>query len=336
MEVNVLPPSSEFPLSTYQGKFARFMLETNVSLSQFSNYRIGGSAHYFFIARGLEDIYKSVTLAQIYKWPVFILGGGTNLLINDEGFGGLVLKINLNFISQNDNLVTVGAGVSMDDLLNFCIERGLSGLEWAGGLPGTVGGAVRGNAGAFKGEIKDSINKVVSLKYKEVSLPYIVSRGGAECDFGYRTSVFKKYDGEEIILTATFNLRPGNKATIRQSIEEKVRWRQSRQPLDYPNIGSIFKNVAWELVPKYLQDSDDFKKHLKTDPFPVLPTATLIDKAGLKGVSFGGAMISPKHPNFIVNLGTANATDVRNLVDLVKAAVKEKFEVNLEEEIIYV
>ena len=317
------------------------MFETNVKLSQFSNYRIGGLARYFFIAHGLEDIYKSIALAQIYKWPIFILGGGTNLLISDNGFNGLILKPALNFInlskSDFDNwIVTVGAGVSVSDLLNFCIERGLSGLEWAGGLPGTVGGAVRGNAGAFKGEIKDSVTEVASLKITEVKLPYIIKRGREECDFSYRTSVFKKNSGQELILTVAFELKSGNPKAIRQSAEEKIKWRQSRQPLDYPNIGSIFKNVNWQSIPKSLQDSEEFKKHLKSDPFPVLPTATLIDKAGLKGVSFGGAMISPKHPNFIVNLGMASAADVKNLINLVKLEVGNKFGVDLEEEIIYV
>ena len=317
-------------------------METNVKLSQFSNYKIGGLARYFFITKGLEDTYKAITLAQIYKWPVFILGGGTNLLIGDEGFDGLVLKPEINFINLlkwniNSWVVEVGAGLSVNDLLNFCIEKGLSGLEWAGGLPGTVGGAVRGNAGAFKGEIKDTVHQVLSFKYKDVGRPYIVRRGGAECAFRYRDSVFKSGDGkDEIIITVSFALKKGDKQAIRQDIEDKIKWRQERQPLDYPNIGSIFKNVDWQLVPKSLQDNSDFKQHLKTDPFPVLPTATLIDKAGLKGISCGGAMISPKHPNFIVNLGTADAGDVKKLIELVKVTVADKFGVKLDEEVIYV
>ena len=140
------------------------MFERNVPLRLYSNYKIGGEAKYFYRAEGLDNLIKAIKEAGAMKLPVFILGGSTNLLIGDEGFDGLVLKPEIKFLHAHDNLVHVGSGVLMADLLNFCIERGLSGLEWAGGLPGAVGGAVRGNAGAFGGEIKDSIQKVASIK----------------------------------------------------------------------------------------------------------------------------------------------------------------------------
>ena len=322
------------------------MFEEKVKLSQFSNYKIGGLARYFFVAKGLEELYRAVVAAKIYKWPVFILGGGTNLLISDKGFDGLVIKPDLKFINQTPCegvhlAVTAGAGLLVSELLEFCIEKGLSGLEWAGGLPGTVGGAIRGNAGAFKGEIKDTIHEVVSFKYKDVGHPYIVKRDGVGCVFKYRDSIFKSGDGkDEIIITASFILKKGDKQSIRQAMEDKIKWRQERQPLDYPNIGSIFKNIAWSDVDRTSAIvgalKEELRKHMKTDPFPVLPAATLIDKANLKGISFGGAMISPKHPNFIVNLGIADAGDVKQLINLVKSVVRKKFAISLEEEIIYI
>lgn len=313
------------------------MFLENVRLSQFSNYKIGGVARYFFLANSLSDLLVALEKARSKSLPIFILGGGTNLLIKDEGFFGLVIKSDFQFTNCQGNLVTVGSGLMVNDLLNLCIDKSLSGLEWAGGLPGTVGGAIRGNAGAFKGEIKDAVIDVISLKFKGFKSPKIVKRTKEECNFNYRDSIFKQNDGKEIILSATFALRQvQDKQAIRRAVEDKIKWRQERQPLDYPNIGSIFKNVDWNLVPEKWQEKDEIKKHIKTDPFLVLPAATLIDQSGLKGVSFGGAMVSPKHPNFIVNTLQASSEDVKKLISLVKKSVRNKFDIELEEEVIYI
>lgn len=315
------------------------MILENVSLKPYSHYTIGGVARYFCRADGLYSLLEAMRFARKKKLTVFILGGGTNVLFGDGGFKGLVVKPEICFVAAAPALpetvaVTVGAGISFSDFLVFCMERGLSGLEWAGGLPGTVGGAIRGNAGAFKGEIKDSLIEVVSVDV--TGEPRLVKRDCAACAFHYRDSIFKARDGKEIILAATFMLLPGSAASIRAAIEEKIAWRNNRQPLEYPNVGSIFKNVAWERVPAHLQSNEVFQKHMKTDPFPVIPAACLIDKAGLKGVSCGGAMVSQKHPNFIVNAGAAESKHVQQLIGLVRAEVKRKFHIDLEEEIVYV
>lgn len=307
------------------------MFEQNVSLRLYSNYKIGGNAKYFYKAEGLDNLIKAIKEVKAMKLPVFILGGSTNLLIGDEGFDGLVLKPEIKFLHAHDNLVHVGSGALMADLLNFCIERSLSGLEWAGGLPGTVGGAIRGNAGAFGGEIKDSIVGIISVSMEGEIL--LVRRSKEECQFGYRNSIFKKQPGE-IILGAVFNLKFGDSKDIRLLTDDKINYRYRKHPMDYPNIGSIFKNVSWRDVPD--QHKEIFKEKIKQDPFPVLPTAILIDRCGLRGVSFGGAMISPKHPNFIVNIMEATADDVKELIKLVKEKVFEKFGIKLEEEIQYV
>ena len=303
--------------------------EENVPLRLYSNYKIGGEAKYFYKAEGLDNLIKAIKESRAMELPVFILGGATNLLIGDEGFDGLVLKPEIKFLHTHDNLVHVGSGVLMADLLNFCIERGLSGLEWAGGLPGTVGGAVRGNAGAFGGEVKDTIYEVSSLNSLS-SLKSLNTRNNKECEFGYRNSIYKQNPGE-IILGAVFNLKQGDPKEIRLLTDDKINYRYRKHPMDYPNIGSIFKNVDWNLVPD--QHKELFKEKMKQDPFPVLPTAILIDRCGLRGVSFGGAMISPKHPNFIVNTMEATADDVKELISLIKEKVLEKFGIKLEEEV---
>jgi len=311
------------------------IFEFNVPLSGYSGYKIGGPACYFYQGSRVDDLTTAVGKARREKLPIFILGGGTNILFGDEGFAGLVLRPTVDFMKRQESLVTVGVGTSVERLLDFVIDNSLSGFEWAGGLPGLIGGAIKGNAGAFKGEIKDSVIEVVSLNFD--GKPQIRKRTGEECCFRYRDSIFKSGPAAgEIILQATFALKPGKKKIIRESIEEKIKWRQDRQPLDYPNIGSIFKNVDWRLVPKKWQVKPALQKHLKTDPFPVLPAAYLIDQCGLKGISYGGAMISAKHPNFIVNCGSASAADVKALSRLIESAVYRKFGISLEKEVIFV
>jgi UDP-N-acetylmuramate dehydrogenase len=307
------------------------VFQEKISLAQFSNYKIGGPAEFFFEAKSADDVEWAVREAKSRKLDIFILGGGTNLLISDDGIKGLVLKPNLNFLEADEETIMAGAGILVSKLLGFTISKGLSGLEWAGGLPGTVGGAVRGNAGAFGGEMKDKIKEVESLDTGSFKRN---KRNKKDCEFDYRSSIFKKLNGREIILSATFTLKKGAPDDIKKSISEKVEYRRARQPLEYPNIGSIFKNVPVELVPKeILEKCTDV---IKQDPFPIVPAARLITLSGLKGTRRGGAVISPKHGNFIVNVSGATASDVKSLIELVKKEIKNKFGIELEEEIVTV
>lgn len=307
-------------------------IKSGVSLKEHSAYRIGGNTKFFLEAEDAAALGEAVAFARKNTLPYFILGGGTNVLFGDEGFEGIVIKSAIRFINKEGRKVRAAAGTLMSELLEFTIENGLSGLEWAGGLPGTVGGAIRGNAGAFGGETKDRIKEVISLDVSGAS-PKVVKRDQKECRFGYRASVFKTKDGKEIILEATFELERGNKTAIRSAIEEKIRYRKERHPLEYPNIGSIFKNVPMENVPK--ASLGRFFHVIKTDPFPVVPTAFLLAEAGMKGAKVGGACVSEKHPNFIVNIGGARASDVRKLIEEARAAVQRQHGIMLEEEIIY-
>jgi UDP-N-acetylmuramate dehydrogenase len=300
----------------------------NIPLAQHSNYRIGGPARYFCDAASEEEIRSAISFAREKHVPIFILGSGTNLLFADEGFAGLVLKPNLSHLESSGGIVDIGAGALVSDLLNFTIHLSLSGLEWAGGLPGTVGGAVRGNAGAFKGEIKDRIISVDSL---DVDTLEKTSRDNPACRFGYRSSVFKEKNGKEIILSIRIQMERGDPAKIAAGIQDKINYRLQRHPMEFPNTGSTFKNVDLNLVPAKYHET--FAKLVKVDPFPVIPTAYLITEAGLKGTRQGGAMVSAKHANFIVNADNATAADVKALIAIVKQRVFEKFEIRLEEEI---
>ena len=324
------------------------MFRENVPLSKFSSYKIGGPARYFFEAKTANELKEAVEEAKKRNLEFLVLGGGTNFLIGDEGFSGLVLKPSIDFLEIFGEEISVGAGTSMHALVSFSAEHSLSGLEWAGGLPGTVGGAIRGNAGAFGGEIKDSVEKGRSL---DISKLEEIERNVSGCEFGYRQSVFsargaRQQDGQgsalggknsrsynkEIIISAVFGLAKGDSEKIKNSINEKISYRREHHPMEHPNAGSIFKNVDVRKITE--SQIARFKKSIKTDPFPVVPAAYIISEAGLKGLSCGGAMVSPKHPNFIVNVSNARSSDVKNLINLVKTEVKNKFGIDLEEEII--
>jgi UDP-N-acetylmuramate dehydrogenase len=310
------------------------MFETNVSLKQLSHYKIGGNAKYFFEAKNVNGLIKAVEKQRWLKTPLFVLAGATNVLINDGGFDGLIIKIpNSKFRIQNDNskfkIIKAGAGTPMAELVETAVEENLSGLEWAAGLPGTLGGAVRGNAGAFGGEIKDIVREVVSLDISQKN-PKIVKRNGSDCQFGYRSSVFKKNPRKEIIIETTLRLKRDDKKSIKEKTAKNINYRLLNHPMEYPSLGSTFKNVPMSQVKK----SAVLKGFpVKNDPLPVIPAAFLISEAGLKGIVCGGAMISPKHPNFIVNVLDAKAEDVENLIKLVKSEVKKKFKIELQEEI---
>ena len=306
-------------------------LGKEVNLKDFSNFHIGGPARDFVQAESLDEIIDSVEAAKQVNLPVFVLGGGTNILWSDSGFSGVVLQPALTFIQADGKYITAGVGVSMPKLVSFSVSRGMAGLEWAGGLPGSFGGAIFGNAGCFGGEIKDSIVEVVSLDMNTLKL---VRRNNAECGFGYRTSVFKSLDTPEIIVQATIELSDGDKILLGRSVEEKIRYRESKHPLKYPNIGSIFKNVRIEGLPMSI--AKEHEHVVKVDPFPVIPAAYLIDRSRLKGLTVGGALVSPKHPNFIVNVRDAKASDVVELIGIVKEKVNDNFSIELEEEILIV
>lgn len=310
------------------------MIEENVCLKNLSHIQVGGNARYFLRSENIAEL-----ISELKKWrsnnpdkKIFVLGGGTNLLFCDEGFSGLVVAPQIKFIRQDGDLVEVGSGVSVAQLLNFLMEKSLSGLEWAGGLPGNIGGAIFGNAGAFGGETKDILVEVKSLDLNDFK---IKSRSIQECEFAYRQSIFKnKLSQKEIILSAVFRLKPGNRDEIEEKTAQKVSYRKERQPLDMPNFGSTFKNVSLDKVPSEFQKK--FHDKIKNDPFPLIPAAVFLSDAGLAGRRVGEAQISTKHPNFIVNLGDATCRDIKELINIVQDEIKKKFNIDLELEIIEV
>ncbi|MDA1337457.1 MAG: UDP-N-acetylmuramate dehydrogenase [bacterium] len=297
----------------------------NVSLAPYTTFKIGGEATYFYIAKSSEDIIYALTVARSLELPFFILAGGSNLLVSDKGFYGLVIKTENCKLKIENSFVYAEAGALMETLVKETGKKGLAGFEWAGGLPGSVGGAVRGNAGAFGGEIKDTIVSatVVDEKGKKKILTQ------KQCKFSYRNSQMKQKNWT--ILSSTFHLKKGNKKNIQAEAQEHIQYRKERHPLEYPNAGSMFKNCDVQKFSKKLQK--ELQDVVKQDPFPVVPTAYLLAEAKLKGCSVGKAEVSTKHPNYIVNKGGATAKDVARLVEKIKKVIKKKFSIDLEQEV---
>ena len=254
-------------------------IKKNVALKNHTTFKIGGPAEYFLIANNEKILLGAVKTAQKLKLPVFILGGGSNLLVADKGVKGLVIKIKNKSVKIKNNTIIADAGIELEKLVNLSINKSLQGLEWAGGLPGTFGGAIRGNAGAFAGEIKDIILEVRAID-TSFSLRKFSNR---QCRFSYRSSIFKERNWT--VISAKISLKKGNKKKLKEIAQSRINYRKERHPLEYPNAGSIFKNVPFS------QFSTSLKKRLlavvKKDPFEVVPTAYLISEAGLKGKRIG-------------------------------------------------
>jgi len=297
----------------------------NVELKDYSTFKVGGPARYFVAVTTLEELHQALAEAKEKNWPTFILAGGSNVIFPDTGFPGLVIYIQHHHLKVDGTTLEAGAAVMMQEVVDAAVEAGLKGVEWAGGLPGTFGGAIRGNAGAFKGEIKDSVVSVTSIEQKTGRE---ITRRNADCQFGYRDSIFKHRP--EVIVSAILQLEPGDPTELRQIADSRIEFRQNRHPLEYPNVGSIFKNTPLERVPEqWLPHFHDF---IKVDPFPIIPTGKIIEDSGLKGYRIGDAQVSEKHANYIVNRGNATARDIVALIEHIRQTVREKFQIELETE----
>ena len=310
------------------------MFQENFPLKTISHYKIGGEARYFFEAKNVEEIIKAIEKARQLGIPVFVLAGVSNVLIDDSGVNGLVIRPNIKNFEILGKKIRVGVGVPMNQLLNDSMTENLSGLEWSAGIPGTIGGAIYGNAGSFGKEMKDIVESVISLDISEKNQK-VIRRENKECNFNYRSSIFKKQKGGEIILEAVLKFAEGDIQKIKEEAEKNINYRFEKHPMEHPSLGSTFKNVPVERFDSGFIEKPEIKKVIKIDPFPMIPAAYLIAEAGLKGISSDGAMISPKHPNFIVNVSEAGASDVKKLIDLIKNEVNKKFGVELEEDIEY-
>lgn len=288
-------------------------LRHSVSLRRYSRFKIGGKADLFFSARSLRELHSCLRFVRDHSLPFYVIGDGTNILFDDRGYRGLIIKNKIRGEEKlpEEGLVGAFSGSALSDLVEFSKEEGLAGLEFAAGIPGTVGGAVFGNAGAFGRCIGEILEEAVLLD--GYGREFCVKNDYFK--FAYRHSVLKKK--HLIILKAVFRLRRGDRRAINAAVEENLGKRKRRHPAPktaYP--GSYFKNPV----------SPDGSK---------VAAGYLLEKVGAKELSVGGAAVFPGHANFILNLGRARAQDVLRLADELKARVKKEFGIKLEEEVIY-
>lgn len=305
----------------------------NEPLSRHCTFKIGGPARYFFVAKSAEEVKRAVEAAAELGLKIFIFSGGSNVLFSDDGFDGLVIKIQNTKYKIQDTKIEAEAGVKLAELVAAAAKNGLTGLEWAVGIPGTVGGAVRGNAGAYGKATADILEEAEFLTMENGKWKIKKCKNG-ECKFGYRESVFKREGG--IILKVVLKLAPGDKNKIKEEMDKILKARGEKIPTD-SSAGSFFKNV--EATDEIIKS---IKEHTHED-VPAdfiakgkIPAAWLIDQCDLRGKQVGGAKVSEKHANFIVNAGNASAGDVIALTSLVKMKVRDEVGVQLEEEVEYV
>lgn len=301
-------------------------VQDGVALAPYTTFKVGGAAKKFVVVRNIEELTEALHLALQQNWPICVLGGGSNVIVSSAGFNGLVIKVEIGSRIISKNRIISGAGVPMSDLVALAVTNNLAGLEWAGGLPGSLGGAVRGNAGCFGSEIKDCVETVISLDHTNGQT---VTRTARQCQFGYRNSIFKERENE-IIVSVSLKLTRGDRAKLQKVVDEHIAYRQAKHPMDLPNAGSVFKNIPVQTLPAQLVKT--YEAHIKQDPFPVLPAARIIADAGLAGHSVGGAAVSTKHTNYIVNQKNASPEDIVELIKSVKSAVRDKFGITLEVE----
>lgn len=299
-------------------------IQENKPLSDLTTFKIGGPARYFVEVKDEEEIREALVWARANNQKFVVLGGGSNVLVPDEGLNALVIKIVSGDFSITDSTLQAAAGCNLLSLITKAGEESLGGWEKLGGIPGTIGGAVRGNAGAFGPEIKDFVTWVRAMNTKTEEVHEF---SNAECEFAYRMSYFKK-NPEWIILDVHLQLEKTESASSARLIAETIAEREKRHIQNVQAAGSYFTNPV---APQAIVAMFETEKEVESRGGRV-PAGWLIEKAGLKGECVGGACSSKQHPNYLVNTGSATAVEVLALARKIKETVQEQFGVVLEEE----
>lgn len=280
-------------------------IKLNEPMKNHTSFKVGGNADIFIEPENVRELTEFIRYAKDNNIPFLIMGNGTNMLVSDHGISGAVIKLGnkISSVEVVEDKVIAQCGAKLPEVVKVAAANSLSGLEFASGIPGSIGGAVAMNAGAYGYEMKDVIETVEvldeNLEYKALQ--------NKEMEFGYRKSAVWK--NNYIVLGCTFKLKKGNKSEIMALIEKYTKERQSKQPLDMPSAGSVFKRPEGYY------------------------TGKLIEDAGLRGMSIGGAQVSEKHCGFIVNKGDATARDIYNLIKHIQKTIYERFGVKLETEV---
>ena len=293
----------------FYDKLIKIIEETRVltdePMKQHTTFRVGGNADFFVMPRTVLEIQEVLSLCAQEQMPYYILGNGSNLLVSDKGYRGLILQIykEMNRIEVHGTRVKAQAGALLSKIGAAAYEAGLTGFEFASGIPGAVGGAVVMNAGAYGGEMKDVLESVTVITPEGK----LLTLSNGELELGYRTSIVARKG--YIVVEAVFELQTGDKKEIRARMDELKQQRTSKQPLEYPSAGSTFKRPEGYFAGKLIQD------------------------AGLRGFQIGGAQVSEKHCGFVINKSGATAADIAELIRQVSEQVMQQFGVKLEPEV---
>lgn len=294
-------------LDTIEKCFPTEDVMPNEPMSRHTTFRVGGEARMLLQVSTSEQLKVMIPLLNEQKIPYFVKGNGSNLLVGDKGYDGIILEIGKEFgnIEVKGNLIVAGAGALMSSIAQEALKNSLTGFEFASGIPGTIGGGITMNAGAYDGELKDIVTKVEVIN----SDGEVISLSNEEMNFGYRTSIIKQKP--LIVTSVTLSLNNGDSEKIKARMDELAAKRREKQPLEYPSAGSTFKRPEGYFAGKLIMD------------------------AGLRGYTVGGAQVSEKHCGFVINRGNATATDVYELICDVQDKVKARFGVTLEPEVIF-
>ncbi|MFC1721803.1 UDP-N-acetylmuramate dehydrogenase [Patescibacteria group bacterium] len=301
-------------------------MEFNKPLKDYTTFRIGGPAKYFIEVKEVSRFVEIMTFVREHKLRFFILAGGSNVLFLEEGFPGLVIKNSTGEIKRQGNNLIVDSGYDLHGVVRYACKEGLAGLEKLAWIPGSIGGSVYGNAGAYGSSIGDLVRSVEVFDLQDGQLKEF---SASHCEFSYRNSAFKSRN--YVILRVILEFKQGDTDVMFSKCEDINQERKAKNP-QLPSAGCFFKNIPIADV----KNNKEVQGYLEGLPGDKIPAGLLIDKLGLKGKTIGGAMISKKHANFIVNNGNATADNVLKLADLVKTKVRDTFGIQMELEVLIV
>lgn len=282
-------------------------IKENEPMKNHTSFQVGGPADLFLRPQSREELQAALEICKESEKAFYIMGNGSNLIVRDKGYGGIIINTKaLNQVKSQGTSLIAEPGISLKDLANIALEKKLTGLEFASGIPGSLGGAVTMNAGAYDGEMKQVIKSITVIS-EEGDLKTIPAEA---CLFGYRSSILQ--DHHWVLVSVELTLKKGDEQAIAAKMRELNSQRQTKQPLEYPSAGSTFRRPEGYYAGKLVQD------------------------AGFKGYAIGGAQVSEKHSGFVINKGGATAADILNLIGAIQAGVKAQFGVDLKTEVIVI
>jgi len=305
-------------------------IKQDVNLAELTTFKIGGAAKFMIKVKSKEELKAAYLWAKEKKEKVFIFAGGSNVLVNDQGVDGLVIKVDNDDVIARSERIDCGAGASLAQAVRLAATNHLTGLEWAAGIPGSVGGATRGNAGAFGSSMAETVETVEAFSI-EKKIFELFSKNDSE--FSYRSSIFKEKNSY-LIWRVILKLIKGETTKIDKLINDNLNHRNNTQP-KLPSAGSIFKNIKLEEIKTNNQELAKYAQVEGKVRDNKVAAGWLIELVGAKGKAIGGAKVSLEHANFIINTGRATSEDVIMLISFIKQQVRNRFKIQLQEEVQY-